>query len=215
MIRVLLANDHRLVLLGVRATLEDAEDIEVVGDTVDGKDVLSLVDQLAPDVILLDIGMPDLDGLRCLSLLRKRHPLLKVVVLSAFADAAHAHAALTRGASGYLVLKRVDPNELAGAVRQVIGGTTRPVLGVRESDAQGRGTSGKLTERELEIVAAVARGLSNRSISRELCVTEQTVKFHLTNVYRKLGVFNRTQAMHRAYQLGLVETPLVEAVEVA
>jgi DNA-binding NarL/FixJ family response regulator len=215
MIRVLLANDHRLVVLGVRAALGDAGDIEVVGEAVDGKDVLSLVDQLAPDVILLDIGMPDLDGLRCLSLLRKQHPLLKVVVLSAFADTAHAHAALTQGASGYLVLKRVDPNELAEAVRQVIGGTIRPVLGVRESGAPGRATSQKLTERELEIVAAVARGLSNRSISRDLCVTEQTVKFHLTNVYRKLGVFNRTQAMHRAYQLGLVETPLVEAVEVA
>ena len=206
MLKVLLADDHRLVLDSVRRTLERAGDMEIVGEATNGGQVLPLVRRTAPDVLLLDLRMPKVDGLTCLEQVRKHCPAVKVVVLSAFTDGERIQAALNRGATGYVV-KSVNPDDLPAAVRHAVDGTFfGPVgAGSGDNDADAVVEAG-LTERELGILKALARGLSNHAIAKELWVSEQTVKFHLSNVYRKLGVANRTEAARFAYEHMLVES---------
>jgi DNA-binding NarL/FixJ family response regulator len=194
---------------GIRRALEPAEDIEVVGEASLGSQVLPLVRRLNPDVVLLDMRMPHMDGLACLDQIRKTCPKVKVIVLSVFSDPEHIQAAFNHGASGYIV-KSVNPLDLPSAIRQAVDGTVFHALGLPEGDERGSGKAAALTERELAILKAVARGLSNQAIGKELWVTEQTVKFHLTNIYRKLELANRTEAARYAYQHGLVESPLYE-----
>ena len=204
-IKVLLADDHRLILAGVRRALEEVDDLEVVGEAESGSQVLPLIHQTSPDLVLLDLRLPDMNGLTCLDQIRKRYPNVKVVVLSAFSDPEHVQAAFQRGATAYIV-KSVNPVDLPSALRQALEETV--YQGVRVigdvSGATGEGLG--LTERELSMLKALARGLSNQAISKEFWVTEQTVKFHLSNIYRKLGVANRTEAARFAYERGLVES---------
>src|SRR5262245_58878427 len=207
--KVLVADDHRLMVEGIRRALEDAEDIEVVGEASTGSQVLPLVRRLRPDVVLLDMRMPQMDGLTCLDQLRKSNPDVKVIVLSVFSDPERIQAAFKHGASGYIV-KSVNPLDLPSAIRQAVDGTVFHAIGLPEVDEQSLGKASGLTDRELSILKAVAQGLSNAAIGKELWVTEQTVKFHLTNIYRKLNLANRTEAARYAYQHGLVESPLVE-----
>jgi DNA-binding NarL/FixJ family response regulator len=208
-IRVLVADDHGLFRDGIRQALEAVQGIEVVAEAASGAEVLPLIARSNPDVVILDLRMPKLDGLGCLERIRKLRPNLKVVILSAFSDADHIQAAFRRGANAYIV-KSVDPLDLPAALRQVIDTTIYfPVQLVRpEAD----GPVASLTEREISMLKALARGLSNHAISREFWVTEQTVKFHLTNIYRKLGVRNRTEATRFAYKHGLAEDVVAEAV---
>lgn len=205
--KVLIADDHRLMLQGIRRALEMAPDIEIVGEAHSGAQVLPLVARMNPDLVLLDIRMPELDGFACLDAIVRRYPDVKVVMLSAFADAQHVQEALERGACGYIV-KTVSPLDLPSALRQAFEGTVYHALGLPEAQAQSTAATAGLTERELAVLDAVARGLPNQAIARELWVTEQTVKFHLTNIFRKLGVRNRTEAARAAYARGLVENPL-------
>jgi DNA-binding NarL/FixJ family response regulator len=201
-IRVLLADDHRLILEGLRMALEEVEGIEIVGATSSGRTVVPLIARTNPDLVLLDMRMPDMDGLACLERIRKQHPSVKVVMLSAFQDEERVRAALKRGASAYIV-KTVDPTDIPTALRQVV----RPTI-YFGGDSDSKGTpavAAGLTEREVAMLRALARGLSNNAISREFWVTEQTVKFHLTNIYRKLGVKNRTEATRYAYQHGIAD----------
>jgi DNA-binding NarL/FixJ family response regulator len=202
-IRVLIADDHPLILAGVRRALDDADEFEVVAEAQAGSQVLPLVGREKPDLVLLDIRMPQLDGLACLDLIRKRHPEIRVVVLSAYMDRDRIEAALRRGATAYIV-KGVNPLDLASALRQAVQGTVFNVLGAPE-DGEVAGEAG-LTKREVEMLKAVARGLSNHAIGKEMWVTEQTVKFHLRNIYRKLGVTSRTEAARFAYDHGLAES---------
>jgi DNA-binding NarL/FixJ family response regulator len=206
--KVLIADDHRLMVEGIRRALEPAEDIEVVGEASVGSQVLPLVRRLNPDVVLLDMRMPHMDGLLCLDGIRKNCPKVKVIVLSVFSDPEHIQAAFRHGANGYIV-KSVNPVDLPSAIRQAVEGTVFNAVGLPESSEDAGKASG-LTERELAILKAVARGLSNSAIGKELWVTEQTVKFHLTNIYRKLNLANRTEAARYAYEHGLVESPLYE-----
>jgi len=209
-VKVLIADDHQLVLNGIRSALNSTEDIEVVGEARRGSQVLPLVNQLRPDAVLLDIRMPEMDGLACLELIRKRFPDVRVVMLSVHNDAERIESALRRGASGYIV-KSISPADLGAALRNAVEGTVFHAFGSGSADpTAGDTTEAGLTERELSILRAVARGLSNRAIGRELWVTEQTVKFHLTNIYRKLGVANRTEAARAAFRLGVAESPVVE-----
>jgi DNA-binding NarL/FixJ family response regulator len=209
--KVLIADDHRLMVEGIRHALEPAEDIEVVGEASVGSQVLPLVRRLSPDVVLLDMRMPQMDGLLCLDGIRKHCPKVKVIVLSVFSDPEHIQAAFRHGASGYIV-KSVNPVDLPSAIRQAVEGTVFHAIGVPESSDAAIGKASGLTERELGILKAVARGLSNSAIGKELWVTEQTVKFHLTNIYRKLDLANRTEAARYAYEHGLVDSPLYEYV---
>jgi DNA-binding NarL/FixJ family response regulator len=203
-IKVLIADDHPLTLQGIRRVLEDVPDIEVVGEARSGSQVLPLIGQTDPDLVMLDIRMPQLDGLACLDRIRKRYPNVKVVMLSAYTDREHIAAALKRGASAYIA-KTVNPLDLASALRQAFEGSVYTAYTVAEEDESPCETLG-LTDRELSMLRAVARGLSNQAIGREYWVTEQTVKFHLGNIYRKLGVANRTEATRYAYEHGLLES---------
>ena len=203
-LKVVIADDHKITLDGVRRTLEADEDIDVVGTASTGSQVLPLVKRTVPDVVLLDIRMPGIDGITCLELLRKNHPDVKVVMLSAYCERDQIQTALQRGASAYIA-KTVNPADLPSAVRQVIDGTVYHAIGLTEKGGGHDEIEADLTERERTVLQALARGLSNKAIGNEFWVTEQTVKFHLGNIYRKLGVQNRTAAVHYAHQHGLVE----------
>lgn len=208
--KVLIADDHRLIVAGIRRALEvEEEEFEVVGEANTGAQVLPLVGRTDPDVVLLDIRMPKMDGLLCLEQIRARYPQVKVVMLSVFSDPEHIQMALLHGASGYIV-KTINPRDLPSALRQAVEGSVYHAIGLPEITEETEARAAGLTERELTILKAVARGLSNQAIGHELWVTEQTVKFHLTNIYRKLGVANRTEAARYAYQHGLVESPVYE-----
>ena len=206
-LKVLVVDDHRLMLEAIRVQLEREDDISVVGCVDSGETVVALVGQTGPDVVLLDVRMPGMDGLTVLEQLQARYPSIAVVMLSGIEDPALVRAALERGAAAF-VLKGIDPRDLAGAVRQVMRGTI-----FRALDRPRVGTLSALEEaglspRELSILEALESGGSNREIAERLFVAEQTVKFHLTNIYRKLGVSSRTEAVHYAYANGLVERPL-------
>jgi DNA-binding NarL/FixJ family response regulator len=199
-IKLLIADDHRLILQAITRALASAEDISIVGEARAGSQVLPLISQTKPDVVLLDIRMPEIDGLGCIERAQKEYADVRFIVLSAFTDRQHVDDAFARGAAGY-VSKSVDPRELADAIRRVVAGETLELGLTADADAEDDG----LTERELEMLRAVARGLSNRAMSTEFWITEQTVKFHLTNIYRKLGVSNRTEAARYAYSRGIVD----------
>jgi DNA-binding NarL/FixJ family response regulator len=203
-VRVLIADDHRLIVEGTKHALERAGGFEVVGEAVNGVQVLPLVRRLKPELVLLDLRMPQMDGLTCLSKIRKEFPEVKVAMLSVSQEPELIQTALKRGASAYIV-KSIDPADLAAALRHAIDGNVFTTAGLTEDPGQRAARDAGLTERELVIVRAVARGLSNEAIAKELWVAEQTVKFHLTNIYRKLGVSNRTEAARYAFERGLVD----------
>jgi DNA-binding NarL/FixJ family response regulator len=203
-VRVLVADDHRLMVEGTKQALERAGGFEVVGEAVNGVQVLPLVRRLKPELVLLDLRMPQMDGLTCLAKIRKEFPDVKVAILSVSQDPELIQTALKRGASAYIV-KSIDPDDLAAALRQALDGNVFTTAGVTEDPGERAARDAGLTDRELVIVRAVARGLSNEAIAKELWVAEQTVKFHLTNIYRKLGVSNRTEAARYAFEQGLVD----------
>ena len=190
-LRVLIADDHRLMLAAVRRALSRAESIEIVGEIDEATKIAPAVGRLLPDVVLLDIRMPQLDGLTCLERLHRLHPDVAVVILSTFAGDDHVEAARERGASGYIV-KTVDPLRLAEMVHTAVSSPEFVVFRPEVADsAPPVGEEHGLSERELSIVRALAQGLTNKQIGTELCVSEQTVKFHLRNVYRKLSIGSR------------------------
>jgi DNA-binding NarL/FixJ family response regulator len=201
-LRVLLADDHKLVLEAVARALEHADDFSVVATTDSGAKVADLVARHRPDIVLMDLRMPGVDGLQALDQIRARDKSIKVVILSASDSQAEIQAALSRGADGF-ILKSVNPIDLPSALRQIHEGTVfHPGMTAAAPAASAAETAG-LTDREVTLVRALARGLSNKQISKELWITEQTVKFHLSNIYRKLDVSNRTGAVRWAHEHGL------------
>lgn len=201
-IRILLADDHPLFLVGVRATLEADGGFEVVGEAHTGPEVLPLAGRTEPEVILLDIVMPGIDGLGCLDRLRDRYPEIIVVMFADLADPAQINSAFMRGAKGFIV-KSVRVSDFAVAIRQTIAGTAYQAHGTPELSPETVATDAGLTTRELEILRRLIHGLSNKDIARELSIAEQTVKFHLTSLYRKLGIRSRTQAARWAHENGI------------
>lgn len=208
-VKVFLADDHRLIVQAVRCVLEAAGDFEIVGEAFSGEQVVSLVSRTEPDVVLLDIHMPVMDGLKCLDVIHERHPSVKVMMLSALDEPETIAAAINRGAAAF-VAKQIDPRDLPSAIRQVVARSVyhAPVdageAGATLAEATG------LTASEQRVLDALARGLTNKEIASELWLTEQTVKFHLTRIYRRLGVANRTEAVRCAYQKRLVAHPFYE-----
>ena len=169
-----------------------------VGEVSVGTQVVSAVRETKPDVVLLDLRMPELDGLACLERLRKHDPGIAVVILSSYSDEAQIEAARRAGALGYVV-KTVEPVDLPAVLRTALSSTTFTVWGTEtEPVSEQQGGATVLSERETAVLDAVARGLSNREIGRQLWISEQTVKFHLRNVYRKLGISSRTEAARYA-----------------
>jgi DNA-binding NarL/FixJ family response regulator len=204
--RVVIADDHPLILRGLKDALEADEEIEIVGEARSGPEVLPLVHRTQPDLVLLDLRLPGIDGLGCLDRIVARYPGSKVIIFSASATPALVKAAFDHGAVGYIV-KGIGADDLPAAIRLALDGGAYHAQGVTAPQDLG------LTQRELTIVKAVARGLSNDEIGKALWVTETTIKFHLTNIYRKLGVPNRTAAARWAFNHGLVDAS--EAIDPA
>lgn len=201
----------------LEANLERADGFTVVGTVTSGHQAEPLVSRTLPDLVLLDLNLPGLDGLSCLALLRERYPAVTVVVLSGSEDDEMVERALSGGAAAF-VRKTIAPADLPILLRQVLLGnvqfaTPRIARAVvtkdtRQSQLDGaraaaRGETG-LTARELEVLERVARGLTNRAVAAELFLSDQTVKRHLRGVYQKLGATNRTEAARTAYRLGLL-----------
>jgi DNA-binding NarL/FixJ family response regulator len=207
--RLLLAEPRPLMLAGIRSALEGAEQIEIVGEATTGSQVLPLVARLRPDVVLLELFMPGMDGFTCLELLRERHPKVAAVVLSVSGRPEHVDAALRRGARGYVV-KTIQPRDLAGSIRQAVAGTFYTAVEEGGRDLAAAARREGLTSRELTVLQGVAGGMTNAALAKELFVAEQTIKYHLTNIYRKIGVANRTEAARYAFSRGLVPNPLTE-----
>ena len=204
-LKVLIVDDHKLMAAALKDALDSVDDLRVVGMAHCGSDGLSMVTRTQPDVVLLDVNMPGMSGLECLDVLRRDYPSIKIVMLSAGDDLNLIRDTFKRGAAAFIA-KTVDPADLPAALRHVCDGTVFHAPGTLEEPASDPLREAGLTDRELTMLKAVARGLSNKAISKECWVTEQTVKFHLNNVYRKLGVPNRTAAAGVAHERGLVES---------
>jgi len=210
-LRIVIADDHRLMLTALRLAFASDEGFEVVGEACDGSEVLPLVGRTHPDVVLRDFKMPRMDGLACLGHLRKRFPDVRAVMLSGYDDPEVAKAAFRHGAAAF-ILKRIDPADLPATIRQVVDGTVSQPSDAGLGDAAPKALAAGLTSRELEVLELVAQGRSNKQIASELYLAVQTVKFHLTSLYRKLDARTRTEAVREAYRLGLLEAPLLERV---
>jgi DNA-binding NarL/FixJ family response regulator len=209
-IRVLIADDHPVVRQGLRTFLGVQDDIEVVGEAADGAEAVRLTESLGPDVVLLDLKMPGVDGQTALEELRARGLPARVLVLTSVAESSHVLPAVRAGAVGYLY-KDVDPQALVQAIRAVRDGNVlfapeaaAAVLGGDAAAANPPPGLADLTEREREVLVEIARGQSNREIARALVVSEKTVKTHVSNVLMKLGVADRTQAALFAVRHGLL-----------
>jgi two-component system, NarL family, response regulator LiaR len=210
-IRVLVADDHAVVREGLRAFLALQDDVEVVGEAADGEEAVAAVASLQPDVALVDLVMPGVDGLEAIKRIRASNAPTRVIVLTSFADEDKMLPAVRAGAVGYL-LKDVDPQALVAAIRTVHDGETllHPAVVrelVREVAGDGREPppENPLTHREREVLALIARGRANKAIAFELGVAEKTVKTHVSNILAKLGVSDRTQAALLAVRESLVD----------
>ncbi|HEY3020960.1 MAG TPA: response regulator transcription factor [Solirubrobacteraceae bacterium] len=208
-IRVLLVDDHEVVREGLRSFLSLQDGLEVAGEAADGEQAVREAERLRPDVILMDLVMPRLDGVGAMRELRRRLPASRVIVLTSFADDERLLPAIQAGAAGYL-LKNVAPQELARAVRAAHAGEalldTAVAARLVEAIATPPGEDAppeRLTPREREVLALLARGLSNKRIARELGVAEKTVKTHVSHLLAKLGVADRTEAAVYAVRAGL------------
>jgi DNA-binding NarL/FixJ family response regulator len=199
--RILIADDNRLMLEGFRRALEPVDDIDVVGVTHVGSQLLPLVERRRPEIVAVELGMRTADDESCLDAIRRISPDVKVVVLSSSSSLIDIRSALARGARAFIV-KSVNPLDIPSAIRQAYDETVYHAVG-RQPEPEDVLRSAGLTQREITTLKALSRGLSNKAISQELWVTEQTVKFNLGNLYRKLGVPNRTAAASFAHTHGL------------
>jgi DNA-binding NarL/FixJ family response regulator len=190
--KILITNDRPLLIAGAREVLARDGDFDVVGVASHGAELMTLIGARHPDVVLLDLGTPGLEGLATVDRIRSAYPSVAVVVLSDVADPVEIRAAVRHGASG-VVFTTIDPRDLGTAIRNAVQRTAFHTIAPAPSNHEAVEPL-ELSPRELEVLEAVATGLSNREIAAKLWVSEPTVKFHLTNVYRKLRVTNRTQA---------------------
>jgi DNA-binding NarL/FixJ family response regulator len=206
-IRVLIVDDHAVVREGLRTFLELQDDMQVVGEAGDGDDAVAVAERVLPDVVLMDLVMPGVDGIEAMRRLRRQVPSARAIVLTSFVDEERILPAIRAGAAGYLI-KNVDPQELARAVRMAADGETLidPTVASRLvevlADAHDAPRPEQLTPREQEVLELIGRGYSNKRIALELGVAEKTVKNHVSHVLSKLGVADRTQAALYAARVG-------------
>ncbi|HEV7469601.1 MAG TPA: response regulator transcription factor [Pseudonocardia sp.] len=196
MIRVIVADDHAVVRHGLRQLLETAPDIEVVAVAADGEEAVALVGEHLPDVVLMDLAMPVMNGIEATRRIVSGHPDVRVVILTSFGDEARILEALDAGARGYL-LKHLEPDALIDAVRAVDAGEAPldPRAGRVLLDRQrARSAVTDLSQREREVLTLVTEGLANKQVARRLGISERTVKAHLTNVFQRIKVTDRVQA---------------------
>ena len=206
MIRIVIAEDHELVRAGLEELLGNADDIEVVGAAGDGEQAVELVKEAEPDVVLCDLSMPRMDGPAAMRRMLEARPQTRIVALTAFSERTRILGAIDAGAVGYL-LKDAPPEELFGAVRAAARGESPLAPKAAEAILADRAEQRTvdLSGREREVLVALAQGLPNKLIARRLEISEKTVKAHLTRIYERIGVTDRTQAVLWAQQHGLVE----------
>jgi DNA-binding NarL/FixJ family response regulator len=198
-IRVILAEDHALMRDAVKLVFDGAEDVELVGEVANGRDLLPLMARVACEFVLLDVQLPGLDGLACLEALAERHPRVKVAMLSAVEDPQVIESAFRRGARGY-ILKSVNPFDLPAAIRQIVEESViHRSLAAQDGTPRSARPAG-LSEKEVAVLVELCNGHTNKQIAARLWLSEQTVKFHLRNIYRKLEIKNRTEALRYAYE---------------
>jgi two-component system, NarL family, response regulator LiaR len=206
-IRVLIVDDHAVVRSGLATFLQAFEDFELVGEAGDGVEALALCAQASPHVVLMDLLMPEMDGITATRAIRQRHPGAQVIALTSFQDQERVQAALDAGALGYL-LKNVSADDLARAIRSARAG--RPTLAPEATQAlihaarRPPAPGHDLTPREREVLALMARGLNNAEIAKRLVVNRSTAKFHVSNILTKLGAASRTEAVALALTHHLV-----------
>jgi DNA-binding NarL/FixJ family response regulator len=209
-IRVVIADDHAVVRQGTRSLLEREKDLEVVGEAGDGEEAVKIIDQLQPDVAIIDIAMPKLNGVEVTRQIKPRHPSTAVLILTAYDDDEYVFALLEAGAAGYL-LKDVDSREVVKAVRAVYAGESvlHPVIARKvisrfgpAATKVGEEKTAELSEREVQVLKLAARGMSNSDIANELFISNRTVQGHLSSIFNKLNVGSRTEAIFQAVRRG-------------
>lgn len=211
-IRVILVDDHGVVRRGLRGYLELLDDIEIVGEAENGLLGVELVDELLPDVVLMDLVMPQLDGIAAIGRIKAAHPEVQVVALTSFIEEEKVTAALEAGASGF-ILKDAEADDVAAAIRAAHNDEVHLDPAAARILAKGMRTRSTapavepLTERELEVLALVGRGRSNKEIASDLGITERTARTHVSNILGKLGLASRTQAALYAVERRLVAGP--------
>jgi DNA-binding NarL/FixJ family response regulator len=213
-IKVLLVDDHTVVLKGLAFFLSTQEDFELVGEANNGKEALVKVGETSPDVVLMDLYMPEMDGIEATACIKKEYPNVKVIVLTSFSDQAHVLPALKAGASGY-ILKDIEPDQLVEAIRSAYKGNIQlhpdianallsQTLPEEEKEEEPSVQVGVLTARENEVLQLLAKGMSNKEIAAVLVITEKTVKAHMSSILSKLHLSDRTQAALYAVKNGIV-----------
>jgi len=205
-IRILLADDHAVVRAGIRQFLERADGLHVVAEAGDGDAARRLIAETQPDVAVLDIQMPRATGIEVARWSRANHPLVGVLILTAYDDDPYVQAALAAGANGY-VLKTAAPDAMVRAVRDVFEGKQVLDAAIRARAAAREAVYEPLSERELEVLGLAARGYTNKAISAQLFISDRTVQGHLAHIYAKLQAGTRTEAVTRALSLGLLAAP--------
>jgi len=211
-IRVLIADDHHVVRRGLVFFLKTQEMIEVVGEAANGKEAVELARKLNPDLILMDLIMPEMDGIQATKIIKSEIPEIKIMMLTSFSDQEHVIPAVEAGASGYQ-LKDIQPDELVSSIKRIMHGedqlhpkaTSLVMKHLSSNNRQERKPLDDLTKRELEVLKEIASGKSNKEIASSLFITEKTVKTHVSNVLAKLGLADRTQAALYAVRNQLVD----------
>lgn len=211
MIKVLIADDHHVVRRGLLFFLKTQKDIQVIGEAKNGKEAIELTAELQPDIILMDLMMPVMDGIQATKHIKDSYPEVEVLILTSFSDRNHVIPAIEAGAVGYQ-LKDIEPDELVGCIRKIMRGentihpcATTHLMKIKERKEEPPHIFNPLTPREQEVLAELTKGKSNREIAASLFVTEKTVKTHISNVFSKLLVQDRTQAALYAVKHGLSE----------
>lgn len=211
MIRVLIADDHHVVRRGLMFFLKTQKDMDIIGEATNGREAIELTASLNPDVILMDLVMPEMDGIQATKRIKEKFPDIQILMLTSFSDRDHVIPALKAGAAGYQ-LKDIEPDDLAEAIRKLMRGehtihpeATTQLERVNETAEISPHEEHPLTPREQDVLSELTKGKSNREIASSLFVTEKTVKTHISNIFAKLHVQDRTQAALYAVKHGLTE----------
>ncbi|MDF2789909.1 response regulator transcription factor [Neobacillus sp. 3P2-tot-E-2] len=211
-IRILIADDHHVVRRGLTFFLKTQKDIEIIGEAGNGREAVELARTLKPDLILMDLVMPEMDGIQATKMIKTEMPEIKIMMLTSFSDQDHVIPALEAGASGYQ-LKDIEPDELINCIRKIMSdenqlhpkATSHLLANLSNKKSNVRNLLEQLTKRELDVLREIAKGKSNKEIASTLFITEKTVKTHVSNLLAKLELADRTQAALFAVKNQLVE----------